>query len=68
MKVKLIYGELRKDVQAKISKDFSESTNKALDKRWNMSAEGTYKGSEEKIMADHYRTGILSAEGFPQVQ
>ena len=44
------------------------TTNKALDKRWNMSAEGTYKGSEEKILADHYRTGILSAEGFPQVQ
>lgn len=67
MKVKLISGELRKDVQAKTSKDFSESTNKTLNKRSDMSAEGTYKGSEEKLLADHYRTGILSAEGFPQV-
>lgn len=67
VKVKLIYGELRKDVQAKTCEDFSESINKALDKRWDMSAEGTYKGSEEKILADHYRTGILSTEGFPQV-
>ena len=38
MKVKFISGELRKDVQAKTSKDFSESTNKALTKRWDMSA------------------------------
>ena len=67
MKIKLIYGELRKEVQAMTCEDFSESINKGLDKRWDMSAKGTYKGSEEKILADHYRTGILSTEGFPQV-
>ena len=67
MKIKLIYGELRKEVQAKTCEDFSESINKGLDKRWDMSAKGTYKGSEKKILADHYRTGILSTEGFPQV-
>lgn len=47
MTVKLTYGELWRDVQAKTSEDFSESINEGLDRGWDGVSEEHLQGIDQ---------------------